>query len=347
METLTNEQLCAMARAGSAEAVEALVENNLPYVRRLAWGIISNPVRAEMFAAWGIEADDLIQGGTIGLWKAIDGYDPEKESRFLTYANRSIRNGMNDLIRQYSRDAVWRLRTDKAQPWRIVCLDEPLDDTGEDGADFVYELTAAPLEKLPEAECIEREALDELKEARAALTERESVYVQYRFGDSDSDGHSMAETAQHFHLTGSRAKAMEKDLLATLRNELLCEIPERAFVRAEDRLTRRLVAEGELHAVELRLKTEKKRGKNVISAVYEYLADCDGAWGELSCDFKKDTVDVLKLADWDTTVSRRFAMRAMDYFKTHHRRVPLDRLVLTFISPEQRRAILRRGRDSS
>jgi len=46
-----------------------------------------------------------------------------------------------------------------------------------------------------------------------------------------------------------------------LRHELLVEIPEQAFSRAEDRLTRLLVVEGELHSVGLRLKSQKKRGK--------------------------------------------------------------------------------------
>lgn len=58
-----------------------------------------------------------------------------------------------------------------------------------------------------------------------------------------------------------------------LKHELLIEIPERAYVRAEDRLTKQLVSEGELHSVELRLKSQQKRGKKITAAVYEYLAD--------------------------------------------------------------------------
>jgi len=46
------------------------------------------------------------------------------------------------------------------------------------------------------------------------------------------------------------------------------------------------VAAGELHAVELRLKSQKKRGKKITAAVYEYLTDCDCAWGELHYDFR-------------------------------------------------------------
>ena len=86
METLTNEQLCALAQAGDAEAVETIIEKNRPYVQQLAKRLVYNPIRSELFASWGIDQDDLVQVGLIGLWKAIDNFDPAKESKFLTYA---------------------------------------------------------------------------------------------------------------------------------------------------------------------------------------------------------------------------------------------------------------------
>ena len=95
------------------------------------------------------------------------------------------------------------------------------------------------------------------------------------------------------------------------------------------------MAEGELHAVELRLKSQQKRGRKITAVVYEYLADCDGKWGELRYNFKDDTAEVLLLADWDTMVSRRFAMRAVEYLRQHRAEALPEQLILTFISPEQ------------
>jgi len=100
--------------------------------------------------------------------------------------------------------------------------------------------------------------MEELHEAMDALSDRGNVYVQYRFGFADGEAHPLTETAQYFRLTVSRAKGVERSTLKQLRYELLVEIPERAFARAEDRLTKLLVAEGELHSVELRLKSQKK-----------------------------------------------------------------------------------------
>ena len=71
-------------------------------------------------------------------------------------------------------------------------------------------------------------------------------------------------------------------------------------------------------------------------AVYKYLADCGGKWGALSYNFKDDTTEILLLAEWDTILSHRFAMRAVEHFRIHHNDKLPDKIVLTFIGPEQR-----------
>ena len=332
MNHLTNEQLCALAQAGDEQAVSRLIEANLPFARKVANQIAENPARQEHLSACGVGFDDLVQAGSIGLWKAIGGYRQFEEAQFLTYAAPAVRRAMSDLIRQYSRDTAWRLRRDKTNAWKIIYLDEDFDDTEDD---TVETLIASPSVKLPEQIYIEQETAAELHEAMDALPDREYVYAQYRFGFTDDEDHPLTETAQYFHLTESRAKSVERSALKLLRHELLIEIPERAYARAEDRLTKVLVAADELHAVELRLKSQKKRGKKITAAVYKYLADCDGAWGELYYDFKGGTAEILLLAEWDTVVSHRFAVRAFEYLQ----KVPITKLqekfMLTFIGPEQ------------
>ena len=333
MALLTNEQLCALAQAGDEQAQSRLIENNLQFIRQTANQLAGNPLRKERLASCSIDADDLIQAGSIGLWRAISGYDISSGNKFLTYAAPAIKRAMSDLIRQYSQDTVWRLKKDKAHTWKIVCLDEPLDDLGED---TIESLIASPNVKSPEQICIEQETLAELHEAMDALPDRENVYVQYRFGFIDGKIRSLTESAQYFHLTESRAKGVERSALKMLKHELLFEIPERAFVKAEDHLTRLLVVDGELHSVELRLKSQQKRGRKITAAVYEYLADCDGTWGEFRYNFKDDTAEALLLADWDTMICHRFAMRAVEHIKTHCVDKLPNKIMLTFIGPEQR-----------
>ena len=320
MDTLTNEQLCALAQAGDEQAVSLLIEVNFRFIRQTANQLIGSPARESYLCSCGIETDDLIQAGSIGLWKAVAGYDLSSEHKFLTYAAPAIKRAMIDLIRQYSQD--------KNVSGEIVSLNDVHNDS-------IRNLMMLPSKTQPEQIYIEQEIMEELHEAMDALPDRENVYVQYRFSFADSKGHPLTETAQYFHLTESRAKSVERSALKLLRHELFFEIPERAYARAEDKLTKALVAAGELHAVEVRLKSQKKQGKKIIAAVYEYLADCDGAWGELLYDFKGSTAEIILLAEWDTMASHRFAMRAVE----HLQKVPTTKLpekfMLTFIGPEQ------------
>ncbi len=56
------------------------------------------------------------------------------------------------------------------------------------------------------------------------------------------------------------------------------------------------------------------------SAVYEYSVmqgmtqqTCDGEWGEIPFDFERVTAKIIRLADWDTTVTNIFAKRAIRF----------------------------------
>ena len=81
----------------------------------------------------------------------------------------------------------------------------------------------------------------------------------------------------------------------------------------EDKLTELLVAEGAIHAVRLKQKSKTKRKKKIAAAIYEYQADCDGEWGEISVDFENGTAEIIRLADWDTIKTNWFANEAIRY----------------------------------
>ena len=328
----TNERLCILAQAGDEQALSRLIENNLPFIQQIASEIVESPLRKDRLSSCGIGKDDLVQAGSIGMWKSIKHYDLSSGNRFLTYAKSAIKSAMSDLIRQYSQETVWRLKRDKADTWKVVYLDEPLNDAGEDTVEI---LIASPYTKLPEQICIERETAEELRQAIDELPDRENVYVQYRFGFTDGESCPLTETAQYFRLTESRAKSLERSALKLLKRELFIEIPERAYAKAVDKLTKLLVAEGELHSVELRLKSQRKLGKKITAAAYEYLADCDGKWGEIGYNFKDDTAEIFLLAEWDTIISHRFAMRAIEHLRIICKDELPDKIVLTFIGPEQ------------
>ena len=103
---------------------------------------------------------------------------------------------------------------------------------------------------------------------------------------------------------------------------------ERAYRKAVDKLTELLVAEGALHAVRLKQKTKTKRKKKIAAAIYEYQADCDGEWGEISLDFENGKAEVILLADWDTVKTNKFASRAIAYLlNCENEKLPKETMV--------------------
>ena len=126
---MTNERLCTLAQQGDTQAQEQLVQNNLGYIRKTANELYISVglVNSEL----GIDHDDLIQEGSIGLLRAIPLYDPGKKIKFLTYAGSAIRNAMLDLISATFAAFEQRMQSDQdGIPLERIHLDDLLP--GED-----------------------------------------------------------------------------------------------------------------------------------------------------------------------------------------------------------------------
>ena len=73
----------------------------------------------------------------------------------------------------------------------------------------------------PESILIRKETIEELYHAMRTISKRESAYLWYRFGFPDEpESRTRKDTAVHFHLTESRAKATEETALDNMRLEL-------------------------------------------------------------------------------------------------------------------------------
>ena len=90
---------------------------------------------------------------------------------------------------------------------------------------------------------------------------------------------------------------------------------ERVYRKAVDKLTVLLVEAGALHAVRLKRKSVKRIKKKIVAAVYEYQADCDGERGEIQFNFENGTAEIVRLAEWDTMVSKMFAGQVMKHIR--------------------------------
>lgn len=213
---MDNERLCVLAQKGDIQAQEQLVQNNLGYIRKTANELyISVGLRNSEL---GIDHDDLIQEGSIGLLRAISLYDSSKKIKFLTYAGPAIRNAMMDLLSSAFATFEQRMQSDKdGIPMERINLDDLLP--GEDSIQR-SDLIADPCASEPEQIMIEEENRRELYEGLRRISKREQVYLLYRFGFEDNMEHPLVGTALHFHLSESRARSTEALALDNLWLEL-------------------------------------------------------------------------------------------------------------------------------
>jgi RNA polymerase sporulation-specific sigma factor len=94
LNSMSDEELCALARLGSRDAEELLVIRYTRLVRACA---------RPYFLAGG-DGEDLIQEGLLGLIKAIREFSPERSASFRTYARLCIRHRLYSAIRAASRN---------------------------------------------------------------------------------------------------------------------------------------------------------------------------------------------------------------------------------------------------
>lgn len=218
---MTNERLCALAQKGDTRAADLLLEQNSGFIRKTANEIFLRSNLAE--SDLSIEPGDLVQEGSIGLLRAVDGFDPARKLKFLTYAAPAIKNAMLDLVHTEQMSFEHRMATAKTKDGveclglERVYLDEILPG---DERLLRIEAIADPYALPPEQAFIKAETLWELYAALDKLEPREQTYLLYRFGFTDDIEHTLTGAAIHFHLSENRTKLLEDRSLDTLRKEM-------------------------------------------------------------------------------------------------------------------------------
>jgi RNA polymerase sigma-B factor len=157
-------------RAGDTAAREQLVERFLPLARQLA----------RRYQRGGEQLDDLIQVASLGLLKAIDRFDPARETAFSSFAVPTI---LGELKRHF-RDKGWSVRVPRDLQEMAVRVDRIADEMSR-------ELGRAPTP----AEIAERtgSTLEQVLEAREASGAYRAVSLDRPRSEDEDDGDSYAD----------------------------------------------------------------------------------------------------------------------------------------------------------
>lgn len=181
----------------SEEAKTILIEHNLRLVVYLA----------KKFESTGINVEDLISIGTIGLIKAVNTFKPEKNIKLATYASKCIENEILMHLRRVS-----KVKTE-------ISLDEPLN-IDWDGNELLLSDILGTEEDIVFKDMESEVDLTLLNDSIKKLSKREYTIMKLRFGLNNTKSFTQKEVADMLGISQSYISRLEKKILNRLKKEI-------------------------------------------------------------------------------------------------------------------------------
>lgn len=210
---------------------------------------------ARKYANRGLEANDLVQEGILGIIHALSKYDPDMGYRFSTYAIPWIRQYMGRAIANQSRliripehrlTEISKVAAAR-QSLAIELGDEPTDaqvadhlgiteekvnelslyaadpislhlPAGEDGESELGDLIADENAASPDEEIMATDLVSQIRIALSHLNEKETAVMTLRFGLGDSSASTLEQASQQLGISRERARQIESRAIAKLRH---------------------------------------------------------------------------------------------------------------------------------
>jgi RNA polymerase sporulation-specific sigma factor len=198
LSTEEEEQILKKIASGEEELRQVLVERNLRLVVYIA----------KKFENTGIEIEDLISIGTIGLMKAINTFNVEKNIKLATYASRCIENEILMYLR----------RSNKIKG--EISIDEPLNQDGDGNELLLSDILGT------DSDVTSRGIEDEvdkalLKVSIERLSKRERNIMELRFGFSNGEEKTQKEVADMLGISQSYISRLEKKIISKMKKEIM------------------------------------------------------------------------------------------------------------------------------
>ena len=180
------------------EAKKTLVERNLRLVVYIS----------KKFENTGIEIEDLISIGTIGLMKAINTFNVSKNIKLATYASRCVENEILMYLR----------RTNKTKG--EISIDEPLKQDGDGNELLLSDILGT------ENDITSKNIEDEvdkklLRNSMKNLNDREKHIMELRFGFCTGDEKTQKEVADMLGISQSYISRLEKKIIGKMKREIM------------------------------------------------------------------------------------------------------------------------------
>ena len=186
-----------LASSGDENARTKLIEHNLRLVVYIA----------KRFENSKADIEDLISVGTIGLIKAVNSFDNNKNIKLATYASRCIENEILMFLRKTS-----KLKSE-------VSLDEPLNVDWEGNVLLLSDILGSETDSVYKdiESNVEKEIL---WKSFDKLSEREREIIKMRFGLLGQEEKTQKEIADMLNISQSYISRLEKKILTNLKKEI-------------------------------------------------------------------------------------------------------------------------------
>lgn len=182
---------------GVKNAREPLITHNLRLVVYIA----------KKFDSAGINVEDLISIGTIGLIKAVNTFCPEKNIKLATYASRCIENEILMYLRKSS------------QIKNEFSIDEPLN-VDWDGNELLLSDVLGSEQDIVNKRIEQEAECEVLLNAVSKLSNRERSIMELRFGLYGKQEHTQKEVADSLGISQSYISRLEKRIIERLKKDL-------------------------------------------------------------------------------------------------------------------------------
>ena len=241
--------LALKARDGSQDAMNKLLQANLKFVVKIS----------AKYQNRGLTLSELISEGNLGLIRAIQKFDPDKNIKLISYAiwwikqkimqavaERSslikvplgkintayklkstessiyARTGHHASVEELSDSTDIKTKTIKKLKHQIIdtfSMDTKVSNNGEGGAS-ISDLIKNPQSQDPQSIYFKEKIKQEIEEAIDSLTSREKFIITSYFGLDDSKSENFAQIAGKMGLSRERVRQLQLVALDKIRNKI-------------------------------------------------------------------------------------------------------------------------------